>query len=55
LLGAENPVVPASTNPLICIERRTASFPGAHGWRAHIAFVPEDGEPPEVVVYCPDC
>jgi hypothetical protein len=27
----------------------------AHGWRAFIAPRPEEDEPPEVVVYCPEC
>jgi hypothetical protein len=27
----------------------------ADGWRAYIAFLEEDGEPPEVVVFCPNC
>jgi hypothetical protein len=27
----------------------------AGGWRAYVAFVEEDGEPPETGIYCPAC
>jgi hypothetical protein len=39
---------------LRCIEcgRETAD---GKGWRAYIADLPEDDEPPSVVVYCPEC
>jgi hypothetical protein len=28
---------------------------GADGWRAYVAFIEEDGEPPEIAIYCPPC
>ena len=45
----------ATEHPLRCVECGTISERDASGWRACIAFLEEDGEPPEVVVYCPEC
>jgi hypothetical protein len=41
--------------PLRCIECGAMSDGQADGWRAYIAFVEEDGEPPEIAIYCPAC
>jgi hypothetical protein len=43
----------ASTRSLVCIECGAESE--ATGSRVYIAFLEEDCEPPEVVVFCPDC
>jgi hypothetical protein len=40
--------------PLRCEECSRLSHDGV-GWRAGIAFDPDDGEPAHVAVYCPDC
>jgi hypothetical protein len=40
---------------LLCIECGALSSRDAAGWRAYIAYLEEDGDPPEVVVYCPAC
>jgi hypothetical protein len=40
---------------LFCVECGALSDRKALGWRAYIAFIEEDDEPPEVAVYCPDC
>jgi hypothetical protein len=45
----------ATEYPLRCTECGMPSSGAAAGWRAYIAFLEEDGEPPEVVVFCPDC
>jgi hypothetical protein len=46
----------ATTERLLrCIECDATSDAGAESWRAYIAFLEEDGEPPEVVSYCPSC
>ena len=44
-----------ATEPLLCVECATHSAGDARGWRAYIAFLEEDGEPPELVVVCPAC
>jgi len=41
--------------PLRCAECGTLSLGDALGWRAYIAEIPEDEEPPEVAIYCPTC
>jgi hypothetical protein len=41
--------------PLRCIECGTISEGDADGWRAYIAFIEEDGKPPEIAIYCPAC
>jgi hypothetical protein len=41
--------------PLRCIECDTISQGDADGWHAYIAFIEEDGEPPEIAIYCPAC
>ena len=46
---------PLPEPPLRCIECAAMSDRGADGWRAYVAFVEEDGEPPEVGIYCPVC
>jgi hypothetical protein len=40
---------------LHCIECHAVSTDEAEGWRAYIAYLEEDDEPPEVIVYCPAC
>jgi hypothetical protein len=40
---------------LFCVECGALSDCRAAGWRAYIAYIEEDGEPAEVVVYCPAC
>jgi hypothetical protein len=46
----------ATTGRLLhCIECDAISGAGAEGWRAYIVFLEEDGEPAEVVFYCPSC
>ena len=44
-----------TTRPLRCTECGLLSHGDSSGWRAYIAFLEEDGEPPEVVVFCPTC
>jgi hypothetical protein len=46
---------PATEHPLRCIECGRIGDGDAAGWRAYIAFIEEDGKPPEVAVYCPRC
>jgi hypothetical protein len=41
--------------PLRCIECGAPSDAAADGWRAYVAFVEEDGEPPQIAIYCPAC
>jgi hypothetical protein len=41
--------------PLRCLECGALSDSDAVGWRAYIAFIAEDGEPPETAIYCPTC
>ena len=38
----------------MCEECGCCSADG-RGWIAQIAFDPEDGEPPKVIVFCPPC
>jgi hypothetical protein len=45
----------ATEQRLTCTECGQLSQPGADGWRAYVAFIPEDGEAPETLVFCPDC
>jgi hypothetical protein len=45
----------ATDRPRYCIECGAVSTGCAAGWRAYIAFLEEDGQPPEVAIYCPTC
>jgi hypothetical protein len=49
------PSDPTTAAPLVCVECAAESTGNAEGWRAYVAFLEEDGEPPEVVLYCPRC
>jgi hypothetical protein len=41
--------------PLRCVECEAASDDDAEGWRAYVVYVEDDGEPPEIAIYCPAC
>jgi hypothetical protein len=41
--------------PLRCVECGALSDGDADGWRAYRVYVEEDGEPPELAIYCRPC
>jgi hypothetical protein len=40
---------------LTCVECGSTADDDAHGWRAYLVDLKDDGEPLEVVFLCPDC
>jgi hypothetical protein len=41
--------------PLVCVECGTRAPLDAAGWKADIGDDPRDHDPPEVVLFCPEC
>ena len=41
--------------PLRCEECSAEAIAGAWGWRGYRIDDPEDGDPPEIGFFCPDC
>jgi hypothetical protein len=39
--------------PLVASNAGAMSDGDADGWRTYVAFLEQDGEPPEIAIYCP--
>jgi hypothetical protein len=52
---AEGARIRRTVAPLRCAECKTISSSYASGWRGYRTDDPEEGEPPALAFYCPDC